>query len=128
MDISDHECTSRITDASIPSEVGNLSSVKAFYRKRSRLRGTFPTELFGLVSLEEFNFSEIANSLLPLLKRNYELMQFSFFAEYGVFKARYLMIESRYLSYFTFSSKSRTRSRMIVYHSKNHCLFDITFF
>jgi len=64
LDLSDHKC---IAETSIPSEVGNLSSLKTFYAIRSRLRGTFSTELFGLASLEEFNFLE--NSLsgsLPL--------------------------------------------------------------
>ena len=63
LDISDLEC---ITEASIPSEVGNLSSLMTFYTKRSRLRGALPTELFGLVSLEEFNLSEnsLSGSLL----------------------------------------------------------------
>ena len=55
LDISDHEC---ITEASIPSQVGNLLSLKTFYTKRSPLRGSLPIELFGLVSYEEFNLSE----------------------------------------------------------------------
>ena len=63
LDIIDLEC---ITEASIPSEVGNLSSLKTFYTRRSRLRSALPTELFGLVSLEEFNLSEnsLSGSLL----------------------------------------------------------------
>ena len=46
MDISDHEY---FTEATIPSEIGNLSSLKALCMSRNGLRGTVPSELFGLV-------------------------------------------------------------------------------
>jgi len=46
LDISDHEY---FTEATIPSKIGNLSSLKALCMSRNGLRGTVPSELFGLV-------------------------------------------------------------------------------
>ncbi len=54
LDISYHKYC---TEATIPSEIGNLSSLKMLDMSYNGLRGTLPSELFGLVSLEELNLS-----------------------------------------------------------------------
>ena len=68
LDISDHEY---FTEATVPSEIGNLSSLKALCMSRNGLRGTVPSELFGLVSLEELYLS--SNSLRGTLPLSLEL-------------------------------------------------------
>jgi len=69
LDISNHKY---FTESTIPSELGNLSSLKKLYMSHSGLLGTVPPELFGLVSLEEMNLSW--NSLSGSLPTSMELI------------------------------------------------------
>ena len=68
LDISDHEY---FTESTIPSEIGNLSSLKTLHMSRNGLSGTLPYELFGLISLQEMNLSW--NSLHGSLPTSMEL-------------------------------------------------------
>ncbi len=69
LDISNNQY---FMEGSIPSEVGNLSSLKTLYMSGSRLRGTLPSEMFGLMSLEELDMSE--NRLSGSLPLSLELV------------------------------------------------------
>jgi len=63
---------SPFVEASIPSEIGNLSSLKTLYMSGNSLRGALPAELFSLVSLEDLNLSR--NRLSGSLPLSMDLM------------------------------------------------------
>jgi len=68
LDITDHEY---FTEATIPSEIGKLSSLTMLDMSHNGLRGNLPTELFDLASLELLNLSR--NSLSGSLPVSMEL-------------------------------------------------------